>query len=116
MPIFEYKCKNCSKVFSLLEGVGTIKANRACPVCKSSDLQKLISMFSTSKSEEARLEALADPSNLTGIDENDPSSIAKWAKKMGKAMGEDMGDEIDEMIEQEISGQSMSNPVDDKIY
>ncbi|MFZ2958709.1 MAG: hypothetical protein WA705_17610 [Candidatus Ozemobacteraceae bacterium] len=46
---------------------------------------------------------MADPSMLSGIDENDPRSIAKWAKKMAKEMGEDMGDEIEAMAEEELA-------------
>ncbi len=67
-----------------------------------------MSRFAVMQSEEARLEALADPSALGGLDENDPASIARWAKKMGQAMGEDAGDDweqvVDEMVEEELSG------------
>lgn len=117
MPIYEYSCQDCRKRFSLLEGVGTIKADKSCPVCKGKNLQKLISMFSVAKSEEARLEALADPSKLSGIDENDPKSVMKWAKKMGKELGEDMGDDFDQMLESEMESAGASGEmVDDKIY
>ena len=118
MPIFEYLCLKCKKRFSLLEGVGTYRPDRACPRCKSSNLKKLISSFATVKSDEARLEALADPSNLSGLDENDPKSIARWAKKMGREIGEDMGEDIDEMIDKELSGEHSpeSSDYDDKIY
>jgi len=117
MPIYEYSCQDCRKRFSLLEGVGTIKADKSCPVCKSKHLKKLISMFSVPKSEEARLEALADPSRLSGIDENDPKSVMKWAKKMGKELGEDMGDDFDQMLESEMESAGASGGmVDDKIY
>jgi len=46
------------------------------------------------------LESLADPSQFADVDENDPRSIVRWAKKMGKEMGEEMGDDFDEMIEE----------------
>jgi len=58
-----------------------------------------MSRFSAPKSEEARLEALADPSNLGDVDENDPQSMARFMKKMGQEMGEDMGDDIDAAME-----------------
>jgi putative FmdB family regulatory protein len=118
MPIFEYSCLDCNKRFSLLEGVGTCKPEKSCPRCKSKNLRKLISLFSVTKSEEARLESLADPSKLSGLDENDPKSIARWAKKMGKELGEDMGDELDDMVEQEMAGGSGmgQEDYDDTIY
>ena len=55
---------------------------------------------------EARTEALADPSMLSGFDEHDPQSIARWAKKLGRELGDDAGDDwnqmVDEMLEQEL--------------
>jgi hypothetical protein len=60
------------------------------------------------QSEDARLEALADPSALGGLDENDPASIARWAKKMGKELGDEAGEDwdqmVDEMLEEEMQG------------
>jgi len=57
------------------------------------------------KSEESRLEDLADPSNLGDLDENDPKSIARWARKMGQEMGEDLGPEYEEMIDRMEAGE-----------
>jgi hypothetical protein len=58
-----------------------------------------MSRFAAPKSEEARMEALADPSNFGDVDENDPQSMARFMKKMGKEMGEDLGDDMDEAME-----------------
>jgi hypothetical protein len=74
-----------------------------CRACGSADLERLWSRFASPKSEDARLESLADPSTLGGIDENDPASVARFMKKMGREMGEDMGD-IEQAIEEEASG------------
>ncbi|MBI1873494.1 MAG: zinc ribbon domain-containing protein, partial [Acidobacteria bacterium] len=64
-------------------------------------------------SEEARLEALADPSSFGDIDENDPASMARWMKKMGKEMGEDLGDDLDQAVEEELaSGPGSDKPTD----
>jgi hypothetical protein len=59
----------------------------------------LLSKFASPKSEEARLEALADPSQYGDIDENDPQSMARFMKKMGHEMGEDFGDDVDAVME-----------------
>jgi hypothetical protein len=45
------------------------------------------------------MEALADPSNLGDVDENDPKSMARFMKKMGKEMGEDFDEDLDEAME-----------------
>jgi hypothetical protein len=45
---------------------------------------------------------------FAGLDENDPRSIARWAKKLGKELGEDAGEDwdsmVDEMLEEEMGG------------
>lgn len=72
-----------------------------CKFCKSKDLEQLFSRFASPKSEESRLESLADPSSLSGLDENDPGSVARWMKKMGKELGEDFdGEDIDQIAEE----------------
>ncbi len=63
-------------------------------------MEKLVSRVAVSRSEESRLESLADPSKLAGLDEKDPKSIARWMKKMGKEMGEDVGEDFDQMAEE----------------
>jgi hypothetical protein len=59
-----------------------------------------MSRFAAPKSEEARLESLADPSSFGDVDENDPQSMARFMKKMGREMGEDVGDDLDEALEE----------------
>jgi pheromone shutdown protein TraB len=63
-------------------------------------MDRLLSRFAAPKSEEARLESLADPGNLGGLDENDPQSVARFMKKMGEEMGEDVGEEMEAIMEQ----------------
>ena len=41
------------------------------------------------------MERLADPSRFSGIDENDPKSMAKWMKSMSREMGDDLGEDLD---------------------
>lgn len=62
-------------------------------------MQKLVSLFSTVKSEEARADELGDPSTFGDLDEDDPRSVARWARRMGKELGEDLGPEFDEMVD-----------------
>ena len=75
-----------------------------CKHCGGADLERLWSRFASPKSEDARLESLADPSAMSGVDENDPRSVAQFMKRMGKEMGEDVGDDIEQAIEQEMGG------------
>jgi len=59
-----------------------------------------MSRFAAPKSEDARLESLADPSNFGNLDENDPQSMARWMKKMGREMGEDVGEDFEEALDE----------------
>ena len=72
----------------------------------------MLSRFASPKSEEARLEALADPNNLAGLDENDPQRMARFMKKMGDEMGEDLGDNLSEAMEAEESDPVESDDTD----
>ena len=78
-----------------------------CKFCKNEDLEQLFSRFASPKSEESRLESLADPSSLSGLDENDPGSVARWMKKMGKELGEDFGGEDIDQIAEEAAQQAL---------
>ncbi len=46
MPLYEYRCEECKRKFSLLVGVTKVKAKQACPRCGSRKLTKLISRIS----------------------------------------------------------------------
>lgn len=107
MPIYEYSCRECGRRSSLLiRSLSTSVASR-CRHCGSSQLDRLLSRFASPKSEEARLESLMEPTNLGDLNENDPTSVARFMKKMGQEMGEDVG-EIEEgmMAESHDDGES----------
>jgi len=105
MPIYEYRCNGCRRRVTLLRTFSDTSTPR-CPRCDSEDLIRLVSRVAVLKSEESRLESLADPSSLAGLDENDPRSIARWMRKMSDEMGEDMGPEFDEMVDRLEAGES----------
>ena len=64
-----------------------------------------MSRFAMPRSEEARMDALANPSNLGDVDENDPRSLARAMRKMGREMGDEFaGPEFDEAINEMESG------------
>jgi len=65
-----------------------------------------VSRVAVLRSEDSRLDDLADPSSLGDLDENDPKSIARWMRKMGNEVGEDMPPEFGEVIDRLESGQN----------
>ena len=104
MPIYEYDCRGCRRRVSvLIRSLASPEAPR-CPRCGSPELSRLMSRFASPKSEDARLEAAADPSRFGDLDENDPQSVARFVRSMGDEMGEDLGDDLDAAME-EASGE-----------
>jgi len=104
MPIYEFLCRECGRKMSALVMSRSRIGEVRCKRCGSPNLEKLVSRFATVKSEDARLDSLADPSAMGDLDENDPKSVARWMKKMGKEMGEDLGEDLDQAVEEEMAG------------
>jgi len=104
MPIYEFECLECHRKTAALVLSRDRIAEVRCKRCGSARLEKLFSRFATPKSEDARMDALADPSAMGEIDENDPKSVARWMKRMGKEMGEDFGEDLDQAMEEEMGG------------
>ncbi|MGB9005763.1 MAG: zinc ribbon domain-containing protein [Candidatus Aminicenantales bacterium] len=101
MPIYEYRCRACGQKNSFL--VLSLK-NAAEPVCRrcgGRDLEKLVSRIAILRSEDDRMEALADSAGLGGADENDPRSMARWMKKMGREIGQEAGQDFERSFEEE---------------
>ncbi len=112
MPIYEYACLKCKRKMSFLV-LTPSSFQPVCKFCKGTELEQLYSRFATPKSEEQRLESMTDPTSFSGLDENDPASVARWMKKMGKEMGEDFGGDIDQLAEeaaQEAAGGHPEGP------
>ncbi|MFB3887813.1 MAG: zinc ribbon domain-containing protein [Thermodesulfobacteriota bacterium] len=115
MPIYEYRCENCGKISEfILIRTGENFAPQ-CKRCKSKKMSRVLSKVRVIRSEESRMESLADPSKWGGLDEKDPKSMAKWMKKIGRELGEDtegMDEEVDQAIEEEMSSKSEEDPED----
>jgi putative FmdB family regulatory protein len=105
MPIYEYECDKCHRRSSVLTLRVSEKADAVCRHCGSQAMSRIMSRFSMPKSEDARMEALSDPSNFSDIDENDPKSVARVMRRMGKEIGDEFGGpEFDEAVEELESG------------
>jgi putative FmdB family regulatory protein len=112
MPIYEFRCGGCGKknefiTFRISEPVPT-----TCKHCGHDSLQRIPSRVRVRLSEETRMERLADPSRLGGLDENDPKSMARWMKQMTHEMGEDLGEDmdVDQMVEEAMEEESAGEP------
>ncbi len=114
MPIYEYECNRCHRRTSVLTMRISEKVKPVCEHCGATAMHRLMSRFAMPKSEEARMDALSDPANYAGLDENDPKSVARMMRKMGKDMGEEFsGPEFDEAVNELESGGDLGGSDDD---
>lgn len=108
MPIYEYRCEDCGRVSEFL----LLKSDEVfipqCKRCKSKKMSRILSRVRVIRSEESRLESLADPSKWGDLDERDPKSMARWMKRMGKELGEEMGEDVDQMVEEAMEEEMAS--------
>jgi putative FmdB family regulatory protein len=109
MPIYEYHCADCRRPVSLLVMRISDPTPPSCPRCGGSALRRLMSRFATIRSEDDRLDSLADPSSLGDLNEDDPKSVARWMKKMGSEMGEDVGDDWDDAVEEAMDEETSAD-------
>ena len=98
MPLFEFRCQDCRRRFTLLVGMTAEGAKHVCPKCGGTQLQKLVSRFAVLRTEDDMLDDLADPSTLG--DPEDPKAMADWMRRVGREMGEDLGDDFQELVEE----------------
>ena len=107
MPIYEYRCADCRRRVSLFHrSFAAVEDEPTCPRCGGTRLRRIISRVAVVRSEDSRLDDLADPSMLGDLDENDPKSLARWMRKMSGEVGEEMPPEFDEVVDRLESGQS----------
>jgi putative FmdB family regulatory protein len=107
MPLYEYLCQNCAKQFTFLAGVISDNDAARCPRCGSAELKKLISRVTRGRSDDDRMEAMAEKMETRDLE--DPRDLRRFAREMGREMsaetGEDMSDEMEELIEAEARGE-----------
>ncbi|MFP4345203.1 MAG: FmdB family zinc ribbon protein [Anaerolineales bacterium] len=111
MPIYEYRCQECRRRFAVFwRTFSDAKPGEVtCRHCGSEQVKRLVSRVRVVRSEESRMEDLADPGEWGDLDENDPKSMGRFMRKMMNEMGDevdDLGPEFEEVVDRLESGQS----------
>jgi len=123
VPLYEFRCNQCGKVFTFLVGVVADNTDPYCPRCGSTQLTKLISRIRAHLSEETRLDNLASSfENLDISDNPSPRELRSVMRRLTSALGDEVDREvIDEMeaaMEEELRGEGKEGSAerDETIY
>jgi len=120
MPIYEFLCPACNRIYSF----HSFKVNPgkvpSCPKCDADDLQRVPSRFGVAahkktggdggggdELEDPRLERemMKFAAELEGMDENDPRQMAAAVRRMTELAGEPVTPAMEEMIRRLEAGE-----------
>ncbi len=106
MPIYEYRCSACNRRTSVFVRSVSSPVRATCEHCGSARLTRVMSKFAIQRGSGGGSDDFDDLAGIEEVDENDPRSVARWARRMRKETGEDVGPEFDEMIDRLEAGES----------
>lgn len=107
MPTYDFICNACQQRFDLFlsfSEYGTKPIH--CSHCGSDNVRRRMTKVRIARSEDSRMESMAN--GITSLDalENDPQALGKMMRQMGNEMGEDLPTEFDEVVDRLEAGQS----------
>ena len=106
MPIYEYICVKCGKKSSYLILSSDDYTNLSCK-CGSSEIEKVVSRFGISQTEDSRIERLTE-SAMRDVDYTNPESMRNWMRKMAREFSDETDINPDELVES-ISDEAMQS-------
>ena len=107
MPTYDFICNNCNQRFDVFLTFAEYgKKKVSCAHCNSKNVRRRMTKVRIAKTEDSRMESMAnDFSGFEGL-EDDPKAMGKMMRKMGREMGEDLPPEFDEVVGRLEKGQS----------
>jgi putative FmdB family regulatory protein len=122
MPVYEFLCGDCNRIYSFHSFRVQTERVPSCPRCGAGDLSRVPSRFGVSSSRteageglEAGGDELDDPrmeremmrlaAELEHMDENDPRQMAKAVRRMTEIAGEPVTPAMEEMIRRLEAGE-----------
>ena len=108
MPIYEYNCFDCRRRVSVFFRTFSEASDEAarCPRCNGANLRRLVSKVAVLRSEESKLDGMADESFMAGLENEDPRALAGMMRKMSDEMGEPLDPEMHEVVQRLERGES----------
>ncbi|MFN3491328.1 MAG: FmdB family zinc ribbon protein, partial [Anaerolineales bacterium] len=107
MPTYDFVCNACSQRFEVFMTFSEYGNKEVfCSHCNSENVRRRITKVRIAKSEESRMETMAE--RFAGFEhlEKDPKELGGLMRKMGSEMGEDLPPEFDEVVDRLEAGQS----------
>jgi putative FmdB family regulatory protein len=122
MPVYEFYCPDCHKIFNFLSRRINTRARPDCPKCGRPRLERKVSLFAVSKGleeksdagempdidiDEARLERVMESlaREAENIDEDDPREAGRLMRKLFDATGLKLGSGMEEAIRRMEAGE-----------
>ena len=107
MPTYDFICNHCHQRFDVFLTFAEYgKKAVKCAHCNSKNVRRRMTKVRVAKSEDSRMESMADDfSGFEGL-EDDPKAMGRMMRKMGKEMGEEVPPEFDEVVGRLEAGQS----------
>lgn len=109
MPIYEYYCYDCTKRVSVFFRTISQASDEAaaCPTCSGRHLRRLVSKVRMLRSEDSRMESMADDASLmSGLESEDPRALAGFMRRMSEEMGEPLDPEMSEVMDRLEAGEA----------
>jgi len=125
MPIFEFLCRNCNRIYSFLSLSASPNRQPTCPKCGASELTRVPSVFAVSTVQKKSAGKGPDPAGggddvamqrleqeamrmageLDEKDAEDPRVMARMMRRLAEASGEAVTPTMDEMFRRMESGE-----------
>jgi putative FmdB family regulatory protein len=120
MPIYEFYCSDCHRVFHFLSRRVDTSRRPSCPRCGRPELERKVSVFAVSRGrresddeglpeglDEGRLERAMESlgSELDGLDEEDPRQAARLVRRLYESAGLPLGGTLEEALRRMEAGE-----------
>ena len=126
MPIFEYLCTPCNRIFSFLSLSPNPNRRPVCPRCGNAELGRVPSAFAVSRSrpepakpgqdagagggddlatQRLESEAMRMASEMNDSDAEDPRTVARMMRRLAEASGEAVTPTMEEMFRRMEAGE-----------
>jgi putative FmdB family regulatory protein len=123
MPIYEFYCPACHRIFSFLSRSIETERRPACPKCARPELNRRVSAFAISKGrkeesqdddplskiDESKLESAMESlaGEAEGLNEDDPRQASRLMRKLFEATGMPVGTGMEEALRRMEAGEDM---------